>query len=166
MTTKVNPEVRFGFGWWLNPSDKALCVELQTNYGVEGCAWSSYLESHAGLMPWGVKPGDMFLLWAQQWHYAARALEAGYSVMRVDSDVVFLEDPYPILNGPLMAPFALVSQVGVRVGDLAVHPVFRLHCLLRSVRSVRPYHRMSVSSYGAYNQSRDTCPTMHYLSSE
>jgi hypothetical protein len=30
--------------------------------------------------------------------------------MRVDSDVVFLEDPYPILNGPLMAPFALVSQ--------------------------------------------------------
>jgi hypothetical protein len=33
--------------------------------------------------------------------------------MRVDSDVVFLEDPYPILNGPLLKPFALVSQTDI-----------------------------------------------------
>jgi hypothetical protein len=51
--------------------------------------WSTYLESHAGLAPWGVKPGDMFLLWAQQWHYAAKALELGYSVMRVGLAALF-----------------------------------------------------------------------------
>ena len=36
--------------------------------------------------------------------------------MRVDSDVVFLEDPYPILNGPLLSPFALVSQTDIFAG--------------------------------------------------
>ena len=46
-------------------SSRELCHELQTKHGVEGCAWSSFLESHGGLTPWGVKPGDMFLLWAR-----------------------------------------------------------------------------------------------------
>ena len=39
-----------------------------------------------------------------------QAMEYGYSVMRVDSDVVFLEDPYKIINGPLMSPFRVISQ--------------------------------------------------------
>ena len=34
----------------------------------------------------------------------------GYSVMRVDSDVVFLEDPYKIINGAMMSPFRVISQ--------------------------------------------------------
>ena len=55
----------------------------------------------------------MFLLWAQQWRVVRRALQSGYSVMRVDSDVVFLEDPYLALHGPLLSPYAMVSQTDV-----------------------------------------------------
>ena len=33
----------------------------------------------------------MFLMWAQQWRYIARALEMGYRVLRADTDVYFAE---------------------------------------------------------------------------
>ena len=90
-------------------SSERLCRHLR----LDGCAWSSRLSDSPGLEPWGVAPGDMFLVWAQQWHYVERALRLGYGVARVDSDVVFLEDPYPILRGPLLAPFAVVFQTDV-----------------------------------------------------
>ena len=50
------------------------------------------------------------LMWAQQWHYIARAVTLGYSVLRSDTDVYLAEDPYPILRGPLMQPFNLIVQ--------------------------------------------------------
>jgi hypothetical protein len=90
-------------------SSERLCRDLR----LDGCAWSSRLTDSRGLRPWGIDPGDMFLVWAQQWHYVERALRLGYGVTRVDSDVVFLEDPYPILRGALLAPFAVVFQTDV-----------------------------------------------------
>jgi hypothetical protein len=45
------------YNYLLLTSSKELCMELQAKHGVTGCAWSSYLESHSGLTPWGVKPG-------------------------------------------------------------------------------------------------------------
>lgn len=54
--------------------------------------------------------GDMFLIWAQQWYYIARAMTMGYSVLRADTDVYLAEDPYPILHSPLLRPFSLVVQ--------------------------------------------------------
>ena len=88
-------------------SSAQLCDELRRDADVDGCAHSSHLtDREKELQRWGLKPGDMFLLWAQQWRVVQRALEAGYSVMRVDSDVVFLEDPYLALRGPLLSPFA------------------------------------------------------------
>ena len=65
---------------------------------------------HPNLPKWGMRPGDMFLLWAQQWYYISRALTLGYSVLRSDTDVYFAEDPYPILHGPLLRPFDMVVQ--------------------------------------------------------
>lgn len=102
-------------------SSAQLCDELRRDADVDGCAHSSHLTNREKeLERWGLKPGDMFLLWAQQWRVVQRALEAGYSVMRVDSDVVFLEDPYLALRGPLLSPFAMVSQTDVF--DLGTRP--------------------------------------------
>ena len=102
-------------------SSAQLCDELRRDADVDGCAHSSHLtDREKELQRWGLKPGDMFLLWAQQWRVVQRALEAGYSVMRVDSDVVFLEDPYLALRGPLLSPFAMVSQTDVF--DLGTRP--------------------------------------------
>lgn len=59
-----------------------------------------------------MKPGDMFLLWAQQWYYIMKALQKSKNVLRADCDVYFAEDPYPILKGPLFGQFNIISQVG------------------------------------------------------
>ena len=72
--------------------------------------WTDLWHDHAGLQPWGLRAGDMFLMWAQQWRYISRALELGYRVLRADTDVYFAEDPYPVLQGPLMAQYAMVVQ--------------------------------------------------------
>ena len=102
-------------------SSAQLCDELRRDADVDGCAHSSHLtDRETELERWGLKPGDMFLLWAQQWRVVQRALEGGYSVMRVDSDVVFLEDPYLALRGPLLSPFAMISQTDVF--DLGTRP--------------------------------------------
>ena len=42
--------------------------------------------------------------------FAGLFFALGYSVLRADTDVYFAEDPYPILHGPLLRPFALVVQ--------------------------------------------------------
>lgn len=97
-------------------SSKELCETLKTRYaevfGEYGsCGFSTaYTENAQQLEKWNLKVGDMFLLWMQQWLFVSQAMEYGYSVMRVDSDVVFLEDPYKIINGPLMSPFRVISQ--------------------------------------------------------
>ena len=58
-----------------------MCVRvLQSQHGLYNCAWSSLWTEHPGLPKWSLAAGDMFLLWAQQWRYIARALELGYSV--------------------------------------------------------------------------------------
>jgi hypothetical protein len=87
-----------------------LCRQLQKVHCLFACGWTSLWEKHPGLGPWGLRPGDMFLMWAQQWHYIARALLLGYSVLRADTDVYLAEDPYLVLHGPLLAPFSMVVQ--------------------------------------------------------
>ena len=87
---------------------KPLCRKLQQH--SLACAWTSLWSEHPGLARWGLKPGNMFLMWQQQWHYISRALERGHSVLRADTDVYFAEDPFPILKGPLLAPFSMVVQ--------------------------------------------------------
>ena len=60
---------------------RKMCVRvLQSQHGLYNCAWSSLWTEHPGLPKWSLAAGDMFLLWAQQWRYIARALELGYSV--------------------------------------------------------------------------------------
>ena len=72
--------------------------------------WSSLWDDHPGLPKWNLKPGDMFIMWAQQWRYISRAMELGYRVMRADTDVYFAEDPYPIFHSPLFKPFEMIVQ--------------------------------------------------------
>eukprot|EP00854_Cymbomonas_tetramitiformis_P008344 gene8344-9918_t len=48
-----------------------------------------------------------------QWHYVAKAIEHNVNVMRVDSDVVFTENPYPILKGPLFSRFNVLAQTDI-----------------------------------------------------
>ena len=87
-----------------------LCRKLQEFYCEYSCVWTSLWHSHPGLTKWNLKPGDMFLMWAQQWRYIARAMEGGYRVLRSDTDVYLAEDPYPILHGPLFSRFEMLSQ--------------------------------------------------------
>ncbi|KAK3275440.1 hypothetical protein CYMTET_16434 [Cymbomonas tetramitiformis] len=94
-------------------SSEDLCNRLRATYDIQGCAWSSHLHAHPGLPSWNLQPGDMFLLWAQQWHYVAKAIEHNVNVMRVDSDVVFTENPYPILKGPLFSRFNVLAQTDI-----------------------------------------------------
>ena len=49
-------------------------------------------------------------MWAQQWRYISIAMEAGYRVLRSDTDVYLAEDPYPILRGPLFSRFEMICQ--------------------------------------------------------
>ena len=97
-------------------SSKKLCDTLKTRYneafGAYGsCGFSSaYTDNIHQLKKWNLEVGDMFLLWMQQWLFVSQAMESNYGVMRVDSDVVFLEDPYKIINGALMGPFRVISQ--------------------------------------------------------
>ena len=91
---------------------KKLCRKvLQAEHCLYNCAWTSlWHERTDDLKRWSLKEGDMFLMWAQQWRYISRALELGYRVLRADTDVYFAEDPYPVLQGPLMAQYAMVVQ--------------------------------------------------------
>jgi len=106
---------------------RKLCAKLQQDHCIHACVWTSLWDNHPGLVPWGLKPGDMFLMWAQQWRYVARALELGYSVLRADTDVYFAENPYLVLRGPLLKDFAMVVQqdFGGPLGDRpkCLHPV-------------------------------------------
>lgn len=100
---------RLGIEHFLILTTRSLCATLH-EHCLFACAWTSLWETRPGLARWGLKPGDMFLMWAQQWYYLSRAVERGISVLRADTDVYFAEDPYPILHGPLLAPFAMVVQ--------------------------------------------------------
>ena len=73
----------------------------------------------------------MFLMWAQQWRYICRAMELGYRVLRADTDVYFAEDPYPVLNGPLMRGYSMVVQqdFGGPLGQRVAHPLRTAHPL-------------------------------------
>ncbi|KAL1527736.1 hypothetical protein AB1Y20_009121 [Prymnesium parvum] len=89
---------------------RKLCARLQQEQCEYSCVWTELWHSHPGLPLWDLRPGDMFLMWAQQWRYIAAAMERGYRIMRTDTDVYFAEDPYPILRGPLFSPFQMVVQ--------------------------------------------------------
>ena len=110
---------RLGLHHFFILTTEPLCRMLQQRHCIHACGWTSKWNDHRGLPMWGLKPGDMFLMWMQQWHYVTRALTLGYSVLRTDTDVYFAEDPYPILHGPLLRPFHMVVQqdFGGPLGD-------------------------------------------------
>ena len=87
-----------------------LCRKLQERHCEYACVWTDLWHDHRGLAPWGLKAGDMFLMWAQQWRYICRAMELGYRVLRADTDVYLAEDPYPLLHGPLFSKYQMVVQ--------------------------------------------------------
>lgn len=91
-------------------STEPLCRKLQREHCVYSCAWSSLWDAHPGLAPWNLRKGDMFLMWAQQWRYIAKAMALGYRVLRADTDVYFAEDPWPIFNSPLFSRFEMLVQ--------------------------------------------------------
>ena len=101
---------RLGLEHFFILTTQPLCHQLQKRHCLYACGWTSLWHTHPGLPAWNMRPGDMFLMWAQQSHYIARAMMLGYSVLRMDTDVYFAEDPYPILHGPLLRPFSMVVQ--------------------------------------------------------
>lgn len=89
---------------------RKLCGRLQREHCEHSCVWTTLWDDHPGLSKWNLRPGDMFLMWAQQWRYIAAAMERGYSIFRMDTDVYFTEDPYPILHGPLFSTYQMIVQ--------------------------------------------------------
>ena len=57
---------------------------------MDGCAWSSKWADHGGQARWGVSHDELFIMWAKQWHYVARAarelLPAILDAARDDAD--------------------------------------------------------------------------------
>jgi len=78
---------RLRIAHYLILTTQPLCRKLQDLYCEYSCAWTSLWHDDPGLVPWNLKPGDMFLMWAQQWRYIARAIESGYRVLRSDTDI-------------------------------------------------------------------------------
>eukprot|EP01062_Namystynia_karyoxenos_P007179 TRINITY_DN12518_c1_g2_i2.p1 TRINITY_DN12518_c1_g2~~TRINITY_DN12518_c1_g2_i2.p1 ORF type:complete len:597 (+),score=119.43 TRINITY_DN12518_c1_g2_i2:24-1793(+) len=74
------------------------------------CVTSSHWADDPRLKDWGLAGSDMLVLWAATWRAVASAVAWGYGALRVDADVYFHEDPYPILRGPLLREAALVTQ--------------------------------------------------------
>ena len=101
---------RLRIGHYVILTTRALCARLQQEHCEYSCVWTSLWHSHPGLPSWNLKPGDMFLMWAQQWRYIARSMELGYRVLRSDTDVYLAEDPYPIFRGPLFSQFEMIVQ--------------------------------------------------------
>ena len=99
---------QLGIGHYLILTTEPLCRKLQQEHCEAACVWTELWHEHPGLSPWGLKAGDMFLMWAQQWRYICRAMELGYRVLRADTDVYLAEDPYPLLRGPLFSQFQMV----------------------------------------------------------
>ena len=97
-------------GHYVILTTEPLCRKLQERHCEYACVWTDLWHTHRGLAPWGLKPGDMFLMWAQQWRYICRAMELGYRVLRADTDVYLAEDPYPLLRGPLFSKYQMVVQ--------------------------------------------------------
>ena len=56
---------------------RALCRTFQEQHRIRACAWTSLWHDHPGLSAWSLRPGDMFLMWMQQWNYIARAVALG-----------------------------------------------------------------------------------------
>jgi hypothetical protein len=101
---------RLRIGHYLILTTEPLCKRLQSEYCEWSCAWTTLWHDHPGLPAWNLKPGDMFLMWAQQWRYIAMSMALNYRVLRSDTDVYLAEDPYPILRGPLFRRFEMVVQ--------------------------------------------------------
>eukprot|EP01065_Artemidia_motanka_P022067 TRINITY_DN26289_c0_g1_i1.p1 TRINITY_DN26289_c0_g1~~TRINITY_DN26289_c0_g1_i1.p1 ORF type:complete len:734 (+),score=204.20 TRINITY_DN26289_c0_g1_i1:113-2314(+) len=94
----------------------ALCKDIASEVAPiqTTCATSSFLRTAAFAEPlkmYAAEPDDLFILWAQTWRYVAKAVEMGYGALRVDGDVHFAEDPYPLLWGPLLRKYSLLTQV-------------------------------------------------------
>eukprot|EP01062_Namystynia_karyoxenos_P007178 TRINITY_DN12518_c1_g2_i1.p2 TRINITY_DN12518_c1_g2~~TRINITY_DN12518_c1_g2_i1.p2 ORF type:complete len:286 (+),score=43.99 TRINITY_DN12518_c1_g2_i1:24-860(+) len=85
------------------------------------CVTSSHWADDPRLKDWGLAGSDMLVLWAATWRAVASAVAWGYGALRVDADVYFHEDPYPILRGPLLREAALVTQQDI-VGSGARWP--------------------------------------------
>eukprot|EP00756_Hemistasia_phaeocysticola_P014212 Hpha_TRINITY_DN15328_c4_g8::TRINITY_DN15328_c4_g8_i1::g.88187::m.88187 len=92
-----------------------LCKELAESLSDVVCVTSSFMrktdDEIERLRTFLAEPDDLFVLWAQTWRYVVAASELGYGAMRVDGDVHFAEDPYPILSGPLFKEYSLLTQV-------------------------------------------------------
>ena len=130
-------------------STPSLCRTLQQQHCLYACAWTSLWHSHPGLAAWSLRPGDMFLMWAQQWHYIAQAVTLGYSVLRTDTDVYLAENPFPILRGPLLRPFRLVVQQDFG-GPLGSRPACRMST------PIRPRHNAATSTIASCGAHRGT----------
>ena len=83
---------RLGLNHYMILTTRTLCYWLQRQHCQYACAWSSRWHDHPRLATWGLKPGDMFLQWTQQWHYIARAMALGYAVL-CDSSAFSLVRP-------------------------------------------------------------------------
>ena len=110
---------------------EATCVSMQRILGVGGgligqdatpppCFWASWPGNHSGWNVWGSKPscvsaeldGKRFCvleqLWLSRYHAAALLLGAGVNVLHIDTDAIFLQDPYVALKAPPLSQHALV----------------------------------------------------------
>ena len=76
---------------------KRFCTRGLQRRCVHACGWST-LWAGANLTAWDMRSSDMFLMWARQWRYVARTLEMGFDVLRLDTDVHFMRDPFSFLR--------------------------------------------------------------------
>ena len=83
------------------------------------CWYSSWPRDHPGWQQWGTAPGCVSAarssrtcvleqLWASRYHVAAQILATGVNLLHVDTDSVFLSDPYELLKRPPLSHTSLL----------------------------------------------------------
>lgn len=102
-------------------STSAVCSELWARarrIGLSlGCVTSSFLRrgmsarTDAGLDAYGFADDHVYHLWWARWFVLSAALELGYRVLLLDTDVAIRANPYPLLHGAL-AHHTLITGVG------------------------------------------------------
>ena len=56
---------RLGLEHFFILTTQPLCRQLQKRHCLYACGWTSLWHTHPGLPAWSMRPGDMFLMWAQ-----------------------------------------------------------------------------------------------------
>jgi len=90
--------------------ERQTCTAAHARWNWLGCGWSGGLpgfeEKYAA--GWGGETARLWSLWSAKWVLLARLVELRVNVLALDTDMMLIADPYPLLHTPPISHFKLV----------------------------------------------------------